>query len=128
MISSVRFNDVIIVESASEELRSGSWNNAFRNASAYGYIDEVYKFEQFEYDRNNVGVGTECESQCSCRTVLSSSFLHYCMEELKIIRKNTYKVYGFHAVEDCSTRKKGIRFSHCLNWSCSEPVTKQEEF
>ena len=45
MISSVRFNDVVIVESTSEELRSGSWNNAFRNASAYGYIDKVYEFE-----------------------------------------------------------------------------------
>ena len=45
IISSVRLNDVIIVESAGEELRSGSWNNAFRNASAYGYIDEVYEFE-----------------------------------------------------------------------------------
>ena len=44
MISSVRFNDVVIVESTSEELRSGSWNNAFRNASLnwspYAYIDD----------------------------------------------------------------------------------------
>ena len=94
MISSVRFNDVVIVESTSEELRSGSWNNAFRNASlnwsAYGYIDEVYEFESFEYDRNYVRVRTECESQSCCRTVLCSSFLHYRMEKLKISKYCAY--------------------------------------
>jgi len=44
LISLVRFNDVVIVEDTSEESRSGSGNNAFRNASlnwsAYAYIDD----------------------------------------------------------------------------------------